>query len=266
MPAPTDTPARVRPAKASAAKAGPAKASAAKAGAAKAGAAKAGAPRIKAAPKAVLTISSKNYSSWSLRGYLLCRMAGIDFEEARVSADDPSIRAELLLQSSSFLVPRLDHEGMRIWDTLAIAEYLNELFPEAGLLPKDRAARAHCRAISGEMHSGFANLRSALPMSLKAHHPGFKVWAGAQGDILRIVAIWRECLKTYGGPYLFGTAPTVADAMYAPVCTRFRTYDVPLEPVSAAYCQTMLAFAPLRDWTAQALVEPDEMEELDVEF
>ncbi|WGD29400.1 glutathione S-transferase [Ancylobacter sp. WKF20] len=223
-------------------------------------------PTPVAAPAAVLTISSKNYSSWSLRGYLLCRMAGLEITEARVSADDPSIRAELLLQSSSFLVPRLDHEGLRIWDTLAIAEYLNELTPEAGLLPRDRAARAHCRAISGEMHSGFANLRSALPMNLKARHPGFKVWAGVQGDIARILAIWSECLATYGGPYLFGAAPTVADAMYAPVCTRFHTYDVALPPDAAAYCRTMLDFAPLRDWTAEALVEPDEMEELDVEF
>nr|WP_246544636.1 glutathione S-transferase [Ancylobacter dichloromethanicus] len=213
-----------------------------------------------------MTISSKNYSSWSLRGYLLCRLAGLDMAEARVSADDPSIRAELLLQSSSFLVPRLDHEGLRIWDTLAIAEYLHELAPEAGLLPTNRAARAHCRSICGEMHSGFANLRSALPMNIKAHHPGFKVWAGAQGDIMRIVAIWSECLKTYGGPYLFGPHPTMADAMYAPVCSRFTTYDVPLDPNSRAYCKAVLALPAMRDWTAAAQEEPDEMEELDVEF
>ncbi|WP_421698939.1 glutathione S-transferase [Ancylobacter sp.] len=219
-----------------------------------------------AAPAAVLTLSSKNYSSWSLRGYLLCRLAGLAFTEARVSADDPAIRAELLLQSSSFLVPRLDHEGLRIWDTLAIAEYLHEWKPEAGLLPSDRAARAHCRSISGEMHSGFANLRSALPMNIKAHHPGFKVWAGAQGDILRIVAIWTECLSTYGGPYLFGAAPTMADAMYAPVCSRFTTYDVPLDPASRAYCATMLALPAVQDWIDAARAEPEEMEELDVEF
>ncbi|MPT24429.1 MAG: glutathione S-transferase, partial [Starkeya sp.] len=181
-------------------------------------------------------------------------------------ADDPAIRAELLLQSSSFLVPRLDHEGLRIWDTLAIAEYLHEWKPEAGLLPRDRAARAHCRSISGEMHSGFANLRSALPMNIKAHHPGFKVWAGAQGDILRIVAIWTECLNTYGGPYLFGATPTMADAMYAPVCSRFTTYDVPLDPQSRAYCATMLALPAMQDWIDDARAEPEEMEELDVEF
>nr|WP_245516056.1 glutathione S-transferase [Ancylobacter aquaticus] len=219
-----------------------------------------------AEPAAVLIISSKNYSSWSLRGFLLCRLAGLDVAEVAVSADDPAIRAELLLQSSSFLVPRLDHEGLRIWDTLAIAEYLHEWAPEAGLLPRNRAARAHCRSICGEMHSGFANLRSALPMNLKAHHPGFKVWAGAQGDILRIVTIWTECLKTYGGPYLFGAAPTMADAMYAPVCARFTTYDVPLDPASRAYCRTMLALPAMQEWLAAALAEPDEMEELDVEF
>jgi len=219
-----------------------------------------------AVPDAVLTISSKNYSSWSLRGFLLCRMAGLDIEEARVSADDPSIRAELLLQSSSFLVPRLDHAGLRIWDTLAIAEYLHELKPEAGLLPKDSAARSHCRSISGEMHSGFANLRSALPMNIKASHPGFKVWTGAMGDIERILAIWRECLKTYGGPYLFGPAPTMADAMYAPVCSRFTTYDVKLEAPLRAYVKTILALPAMKEWSAAALTEPDEMEELDVEF
>lgn len=215
---------------------------------------------------ATLTISSKNYSSWSLRGFLLCRLAGLDIAEARVSAEDPSIRAELLLQSSSFLVPRLDHDGLRIWDTLAIGEYLHELKPEAGLLPTDRAARAHCRSIAGEMHSGFANLRSALPMNIKARHPGFKVWTGAQGDILRIVTIWTGCLKAYGGPYLFGAAPTLADAMYAPVCSRFTTYDVPLDPASRAYCRTILALPAMKEWTAAALAEPDELEELDVEF
>ena len=122
-------------------------------------------------PKAVLTISSKNYSSWCLRGWLLCKLADIDFEEEVVSLDDPSARAELLLLSPSFLVPALTHDGVKVWDTLAIAEYLNELKPEAGLLPASRAARAHCRAISGEMHSGFSNLRTALPMNLRAHYP-----------------------------------------------------------------------------------------------
>ena len=154
--------------------------------------------------KATLTIASKNYGSWSLRGWLLCKMAGLDFDEQTVASDDPSTRAELLLLSPSFLVPCLTHDGIKVWDTLAIAEYLNEILPEAGLLPETRAARAHCRSICGEMHSGFSNMRSALPMNLKAHHPGFKVWAGAQADIDRIISIWRECLAASKGPFLFG--------------------------------------------------------------
>src|SRR5215475_15951623 len=124
--------------------------------------------------KPKLMIASKNYGSWSLRGWLLCKMAGLDFEEHHTASDDPSIRAELLLLSPSFLVPCLTHQGTKIWDTLAIAEYLNELNPSAGLMPKTVGERARCRSISGEMHSGFSNLRSALPMNLKAHYPGFK--------------------------------------------------------------------------------------------
>src|SRR5437870_269283 len=208
----------------------------------------------------VLTISSKNYSSWSLRGWLLCRMAGLDFKEELLSHDDPSTRAELLLLSPSFLVPCLIHNGLKIWDTLAIAEYLHEQFPQAGLLPRDAAARSHCRSISGEMHSGFSNLRSALPMNLKAHYPGFKVWAGAQADIDRVVTIWRECFAASKGPYLFGKEPCMADA------TRFLTYDVKLDPQCAAYCKTIMAMPLMQEWVAGAKTEPDELEELDVEF
>ena len=216
--------------------------------------------------EASLTLSSKNYSSWSLRGWLLCKMAGLDFEEKVASMDDPSTRAELLLLSPSFLVPRLDHGSIKVWDTLAIGEYLHELKPEAGLLPTDQVARAHCRAVCGEMHSGFANLRSALPMNLKAKHDGFKIWAGAQADIERVTTIWKECLQRYGGPYLFGATPTTADAMYAPVCTRFATYDVKLDPVSAAYRDQMLRFPAMLEWANAARSEPEEVEELDVEF
>lgn len=226
-------------------------------------------PKIPAKPsraKASLTISSKNYSSWALRGFLLCRMTGLDFAEKLLPSDDPSMRAELLLLSPSFLVPRLSHAGVSVWDTLAIAEYLDELFPKAGLLPADAKARAHCRSISGEMHSGFGNLRSALPMNLKAHHPGFKVWAGAQADIDRILAIWRECYAAYGGPYLMGRRPSLADAMYAPVCTRFLTYDVKLDPAASAYCRRIMAWVPMAEWVKAAQAEPDEVEELDVEF
>jgi glutathione S-transferase len=216
--------------------------------------------------KAKLTIASKNYGSWSLRGWLLCKMAKLDFAGQHVGTDDPSTRAELLLLSPSFLVPCLYHDGLKVWDTLAIAEYLHEISPEAGLLPKDQGQRAHCRAICGEMHSGFSNLRSALPMNLKAHFPGFKAWGGARGDIERITAIWQECLDKYKGPYLFGKQPCAADAMYAPVCTRFLTYDVAIDPVSSAYCRTIMALPDMKEWIEAAKVEPDELEELDVEF
>ena len=216
-------------------------------------------------PKATLTISSKNYSSWCLRGWLICKLGGLDFEEAVVSLDDANARAELLLLSPSFLVPCLTHDGAKVWDTLAIGEYVAEEKPEACLLPADRAARAHCRAICGEMHSGFANLRSALPMNLKAHHPGFRVWAGAQADIDRVMAVWRKCLSTYGGPYLFGKL-TMADAMYAPVCTRFLTYDVKLDAQCAAYCRAIMSWPAMEEWVAAAREEPAELEELDVEF
>ena len=216
--------------------------------------------------KATLAIASKNYGSWSLRGWLLCKMAGLEFDEIMGSSDDPSTRAELLLLSPSFLVPCLTHDDVKIWDTLAIAEYLNETHPSAGLFPKDRSARARCRSISGEMHSGFSHLRSALPMNLKAHHPGFKVWAGAQADVDRIAAIWRECLADSGGPFLFGKKPCVADAMFAPVCTRFITYDVKLDGACVAYGKAIIALPQMQEWIEAAKTEPEELEELDVEF
>ena len=217
-------------------------------------------------PAATLTISSRNYSSWSLRGWLICRMAGLDFETEVLKGDDVSSRAELLHLSPSFLVPRLSHGNVAVWDTLAIAQYLNEAYPEAGFLPKDVAARAHCRSVAGEMHGGFINLRSALPMNLKAVHPGFKIFNGAKGDIDRIVTIFEDCLERYGGPYLFGKTPSLADAMYAPVCTRFRTYDVPLPPLAAAYRDTILEWPLLIEWIEEAEREPEEIEELDMEF
>lgn len=212
-----------------------------------------------------LTISSKNYSSWSLRGWLMMKLSGVPFEERTVDPDDAAARAEILLLSPSILVPSLDYEGAHIWDTLAIGEFLNEVAPEAKLLPADRLRRAHCRSICGEMHSGFQSLRSALPMNLKAHFPNFKVWSKAQGDIARVTHLWRECIAQYGGPFLFGEM-SIADAMYAPVATRFRTYDVKLDPVSQAYCDQIFAWPAMQEWIAQALEEKEEIEELEVEF
>ena len=215
--------------------------------------------------EAILTISSRNYSSWSLRGWLLAKFSGLPFTEESVAPDDPDNRAELLLLSPSIRVPCLVHDGVRVWDTLAIAEYLNEVRPEAGLLPAGRAERAHCRAISGEMHSGFASLRGALPMNLKAHFPRFKVWSRAEADIERIVTIWRDCLGRYGGPFLFGER-TVADTMYAPVVTRFLTYDVKLDPDCTAYGRRIMAMPEMKQWIAEAQREPEGIEELEVEF
>ncbi len=216
--------------------------------------------------KAVLTISSKNYGAWSLRGWLMARLAGLDFTEKVISPDDPAMKAEMLLLSSSMLVPSLQNAGVKVWDTLAIGEYLNEIKPKAGLLPADVKARAHCRAISGEMHSGFSAMRGALPMNIKAHFPNFKVWSRAQADIDRVLAIWKECLATYGGPFLFGKQPCIADAMYAPVVTRFLTYDVTLDKASMAYCKRVMELPAMKEWVAAAKKEPDEIDELDAEF
>jgi glutathione S-transferase len=216
--------------------------------------------------KPVLTISSKNYGAWSLRGWLLVKLSGLEFSELVISPDDPAMKAEILLLSSSILVPSLQHGGVKVWDTLAIAEYLNEICPGAKLLPADTKARAHCRAICGEMHSGFASMRSALPMNIKGRFTGFKVWSRAQSDIDRVLDIWRECLALYGGPYLFGKQPTTADAMYAPVVTRFLTYDIAMDKACAAYCKRIMELPAMQEWVAAACLEPDEIDELDAEF
>ena len=216
--------------------------------------------------QATLSISSKNYSSWSLRGWLLARFSGLDFREVIVSPDDVSAKRELLLLAPSILVPCLQHDGIKVWDTLAIAEYLHEIKPKSGLLPSTRAARAHCRAVCGEMHSGFSSLRSALPMNLKGDFPGYKVWAKAVDDIERITTIWRECLDEYGGPWLFGKKRCMADAMYAPVVTRFITYHVSVDAQCTAYGSRVMAMPEMKEWIAAAKLESDDIEELDMEF
>jgi glutathione S-transferase len=215
---------------------------------------------------ATILISSRNYSARSLRGFLLARLARLDFEERVVALDDPATRAELLLRASSIRVPCLIHDGVTVWDTLAIAEYLNEICPQAGIYPGDRMARARCRSISGEMHSGFSALRSSLPMNLRTEGRRVVVWSAAQADIDRITEIWRECLGTWGGPWLFGRAPTVADAMYAPVVTRFHSYGVESDPVCAGYSKHIRQWSDLAEWVAAARQEPEQIEELEVEF
>jgi glutathione S-transferase len=212
---------------------------------------------------ATLTINSRNHGAWSLRGWLLCRMAGLEFVE---EVGDPATRAELLLLSPSFLVPRLEHDGVAVWDALAIAEYLQERFPDAGLLPEEPVARAHCRSISAEVHGGFVDLRSALPMNMSARHPDFPVFSGARADIGRVTAIWRDCLGRSGGPFLFGAHPTTADAMFAPICSRFATYDITLDARCAAYRDAVLALPDVVEWAALAAAEPQDLVELEAEF
>lgn len=216
--------------------------------------------------KPKLTIASRNYGSWSLRGWLLCRFAGLDFETEQIESSDPDTRAELLLLAPSFRVPCLHIDGTEIWAPLAIAEFLNERFPDAGLYPEDQLERARCRSISAEMHSGFANLRSALPMNLRARHTSFKVWSGVEADVERIRTIWTDCLANSGGPFLFGARRTVADAMFAPVCTRFRSYGIDLDDTLAAYSSTIFDLPEMQEWMALAAEEPDVIDELDAEF
>src|SRR5437763_15667290 len=214
---------------------------------------------------ATLSLSSKNYSSWSMRGWLMAKLAGIDFEEVIVEPNDADARAEILLLSPSILVPCLVYGGVRVGDTLAIGELVHEIAPKKGLLPKDRAARAHARAICGEMHSGFTSMRQAMPMNIKGHFPRFKVWSKAQADIERIKTIWSECLARYHGPFLFGQA-SLADAMYAPVVSRFRTYDVKLDGAVRDYAERVWALPAVVEWREAALAEKEEIEELEVEF
>jgi glutathione S-transferase len=216
--------------------------------------------------KTTLTLSSKNYSSWSLRGWLMVKMAGLSFEEVMVEQDTADAKAELLLLSPSILVPCLTHGDVKVWDTLALGEYLNEIAPNKHLLPTNVVQRAHCRAICGEMHSGFSALRMSMPMNIKSKLKDFKVWSRAQGDIDRILEIWGDCLKRYKGPYLFGKTPTLADAMYAPVVTRFVTYGLVLEPAIQAYCDQILSMPLMKEWTAAAISEPDDIQELEVDF
>lgn len=217
-------------------------------------------------PSGTLTINSRNYGAWSLRGWLMCRFAGLDLDVEMVDPTDRSSRDELLLMSPSFLVPCLHVDGMEVWDTLAIGELLAERYPESGLLPTEPAARALCRSVSGEMHSGFASLRSALPMNIKARHTDFKVFTGARADIDRVEQIWLQCLERSGGPFLFGATPTMADAMYAPVCTRLVTYDVEPHPGCAGYVDHILGLPEMVEWCTAAKEEADDILELDAEF
>lgn len=204
-----------------------------------------------------LILGSKNYSSWSLRGWLAMRQSGAPFEEILIPfhTDD---RTELIqAESPSGLVPVLRHGALIINDSLAIAEYLAERHPDAGLWPQDAAARAVARAASAEMHSGFGALRSALPMNFRLTREGPARSAEVDADVARIEAIWDHCRRQYGagGPFLFG-AFTIADAMYAPVVSRLRTYSVPVSPESEAYMNAVWSHPWMQEWGAAGADEP----------
>jgi glutathione S-transferase len=202
-----------------------------------------------------LHVGSKRYSSWSLRPYLALAHAGASFETRTILFGQPTTREDIAKVSPTGRVPVLHHDGLVIWDSLAICEYAHELFPEARLWPEDRARRARARAIAAEMHAGFAALRQHMPMNLDASKPGQGHVPEALADARRVQAIWREALAESGGPFLFG-AFTIADAMYAPVTTRFTTYGVELDATCRAYVEAVQALPAFRAWLADAAREP----------
>jgi glutathione S-transferase len=212
-----------------------------------------------------LYIGNKNYSSWSMRPWVLLRQAGIDFEEVMVRFDafTPGSRFKQVLASLSPTgkVPVLAHDGLVVWDTLAIAEYVAECHPDKALWPADRAARARARSVCAEMHSGFMALRSACPMNIEAHLPevGALAWRdkpAVRADLQRIVTLWSDLLAEHGGPMLFG-AFSVADAYFAPVAMRIRTYALPVPADVAAYIGRVCALPGVKAWIDGALAEKD---------
>ena len=208
-----------------------------------------------------LVIGNKNYSSWSLRGWMMVKIAGIEFDEIVVPLDRPDTAPAIRKHSPSGRVPVLLHRGLAVWESLAIAEYLNDLKPEAGLWPPSAAARAHARAISCEMHAGFADLRTNMPMNIRASFPGKGMTPAVRADIERITGLWRDCRKRFAGAFqkddgfLFGTFGA-ADAMFAPVVTRFKTYSVTLDSDADAYCTAVLNHPAMKQWIDAAEHEP----------
>lgn len=203
-----------------------------------------------------LVIADRNYSSWSLRPWLALKMAGATFAEETVRLRRPDTKAEIARRSPTGKVPVLRHGAVTVWESLAICEYVDELFPAAHLWPEDRTARAVARAAANEMHAGFAPLRQNMPMDLRNRHPGQGMTPDVADNVARIQAIWTDCRARFGGggPFLFGGF-TIADAMYAPVTTRFVTYGVALDAVSAAYVDAVTGLAPMREWAAGAAAE-----------
>ncbi|KAI5915460.1 glutathione S-transferase family protein [Thauera sp. 2A1] len=203
-----------------------------------------------------LIIGNKNYSSWSLRAWIAARAGGFTFEEIRIPLFIPGSRERILSHSPSGKVPCLIDHGLAVWDSLAIGEYLAEKAPQ--LLPADVAARATARAVTAEMHSGFQNLRSRMTMNIRKDYTGHGHTPEVDADIARVVAIWNDCRKRFGGtgPHLFGSF-TLADAAFAPVCFRFKTYGVKPDGAAGEYLATMLANPWMKEWEAAALAETE---------
>jgi glutathione S-transferase len=201
-------------------------------------------------------LANKNYSSWSLRGWLMLKQTGATFDEFIIPLYEPQSRSEILRHTPAGKLPTLVHGKVTIWESLALGEYLAELFPAARLWPEDRAARAHARAISHEMHAGFLPLRRHFPMNMRKIFDR-AVIPEAQADIDRITAIWRDCRKSFGssGDFLFGSFG-IADSMYAPVVSRLLTYKVPLDHESEAYAAAVTAWPAYQEWLAAARREP----------
>lgn len=206
-----------------------------------------------------LVIGNKNYSSWSLRPWLLLRQAQLPFTEVRVPLyNDPEYKRNILRYSPSGKVPALIDGDISVWESLAICEYIAERYPEKRLWPADPAARALARSIASEMHAGFAKLREHMSMNCRKQFPDKGRAPGVQEDIDRICAIWNDCRERFGarGPFLFGDFG-VADAMYAPVAMRFHTYVVALDAVSEAYARTLLALPSMQEWIEAARAETE---------
>jgi glutathione S-transferase len=214
-----------------------------------------------------LVIGNKNYSSWSMRPWLALRACHIPFDEILIPLNNgPSDKQRILDVTKSGKVPALIDGSLTVWDSLAIIEYVAECFPEAKLWPEDRAARAHARAIAAEMHSSFAALRKECGMNLHRPVRAKQLSQDAQADIARVQEIWTDCRSKYGagGPFLFG-AFSAADAMYAPVVHRFRTYAISMAPVAGRYMETIQALPAFREWTEAGLAEKMLIEKFEVD-
>ncbi len=205
----------------------------------------------------VLVIANKNYSSWSMRPWVVLKAFGIPFREIQVGLGQDDTASQIARYTASGRVPVLLHGDITLWDSLAICEYLAEQFPEKRLWPGNVAARAMARSICAEMHAGFGDLRAAMWMNIRARFPGKGRTPGAQADIGRISEIWEDCLAEFGHhEFLFGDF-SIADAYFAPVAMRFATYDVALAPALQAYCDRLAAHPAVAQWIAEALAETE---------